>query len=88
MDKMEPLYGRQCRDLLEMNLQLLLYPKQEGKDMRIQILTSQFIVGASPVVGKVGPRPQELPPQEAVSFHPDDEDSNNLDLEQLLEEEG
>ncbi|KAK2492078.1 hypothetical protein MC885_017295, partial [Smutsia gigantea] len=42
--------------------------------------------GACPVVGKEGPGPQELPPQEAVSFHPDDEDSSDLDLEQLLED--
>ncbi|KAK2494948.1 hypothetical protein MC885_019435, partial [Smutsia gigantea] len=48
----------------------------------------QFIVGACPVGGKEGPGPQELPPQEAVSFHPDDEDSSDLDMEQLLEEVG
>ncbi|KAK2508204.1 hypothetical protein MC885_008630, partial [Smutsia gigantea] len=35
-----------------------------------------------------GPRPQELPPKVAVSFHPDDEDSSHLDQEQLLEEVG
>ncbi|KAK2495753.1 hypothetical protein MC885_007087, partial [Smutsia gigantea] len=35
-----------------------------------------------------GPGPQELPPQEAVSFHPDDEDSSDLNMEQLLEEVG
>ncbi|KAK2488397.1 hypothetical protein MC885_021360 [Smutsia gigantea] len=37
---------------------------------------------------KEGPGPQELPPQEAVSFHAGDEDSSGLDLEQLLEEVG
>ncbi|KAK2502433.1 hypothetical protein MC885_001705 [Smutsia gigantea] len=36
----------------------------------------------------LGPGPQELPPQEAVSFHPDDEDSSDLELEKLLEELG
>ncbi|KAK2504701.1 hypothetical protein MC885_015406, partial [Smutsia gigantea] len=48
----------------------------------------QFIMGACPVLGKEGPGPQELPAQEAVSFHTGDEDSSGLDLEQLLEEVG
>ncbi|KAK2489933.1 hypothetical protein MC885_020578, partial [Smutsia gigantea] len=62
----------------------------EEKEARMvaKDLNPQFIVGACPVVGKEGPGPQELPPQEAVSFHPDDEDSSDPDLEQLLEEVG
>ncbi|KAK2492263.1 hypothetical protein MC885_015702, partial [Smutsia gigantea] len=55
--------------------------KMVPKDMN-----PQFIVGACPVVGKEGTGPPELPPQKAVSFHPDDEDFSDLDLEQLLEE--
>ncbi|KAK2502327.1 hypothetical protein MC885_017265 [Smutsia gigantea] len=62
----------------------------EEKEARMvpKDLTPQFIVGACPVLGKEGPGPQELPPQEAVSFHPGDEDSSGLDLKQLLEEVG
>ncbi|XP_060029379.1 zinc finger CW-type PWWP domain protein 1 isoform X1 [Erinaceus europaeus] len=39
-----------------------------------------------PTVGKQGPEPQELPPQEAGSAPLDNEIPNDLDLDQLMEE--
>lgn len=62
----------------------------EEKESRMvpKDMTRTVHCGACPVVGKEGPGPQELPSQEAISFHPDDEDSSDLDLEQLLEEVG
>lgn len=62
----------------------------EEKESRMvpKDMTPTVHCGACPVVGKEGPGPQELPSQEAISFHPDDEDSSDLDLEQLLEEVG